>query len=194
MNLAVWLICRKNHATRYDYYYWRRVRVGKDESMYRYLSMMHPELLEDDYFRPETTSVIKVPQKAPDDGIIRTESALDTLTRVKYMHENWISAGHTKGINRNNVSCTINIREYEWKEVGEWLWDNRNTYTGISVLPYDNGSYIQPPFEPCTKKEYEEAMKYLGEVNLEHIVEEQDNTNLQGEVACTGGACEVKYL
>ena len=178
----------------YSEYYGRRIRVGKDESMYLYLSTMYPELLEDDYFRPETTAIIRVPQKAPEGAITRKESAIDTLERVKYMHENWIEYGHTKGINRNNVSCTINIRKHEWEEVGEWMWVNRDVYTGIAVLPYDNGGYIQAPFESINKQDYEEAMKHLNEVDLRYIVEEQDNTNLQNELACAGGACEIKSI
>lgn len=175
----------------YAPYYWRRIKVGKDEAIYNYLNTMHPELLEDDYFRPEIMAVIKVPQKAPNEGITRSETAIDSLERVKYMHENWIAPGHIKGINRNNVSCTISIRENEWTDVGNWMWENRDHYTGISVLPFDNGSYTQAPFEECTKEEYEEAMKHLSKVDLQYIVEDKDNTNLQGEIACGGGACEV---
>ena len=175
----------------YAPYYWRRIKVGKDEAIYSYLNTMYPELLEDDYFRPEIMAVIKVPQKSPDDGITRSETAIDSLERVKYMHENWIAPGHVKGINKNNVSCTISIRDEEWEDVGNWMWENRDHYTGISVLPFDSGSYTQAPFEECTKEEYEEAMKHLSKVDLQYIVEDKDNTNLQGEIACGGGACEI---
>ena len=30
--------------------------------------------------------------------------------------------------------------------------DNKNTYNGLSVLPYDGGSYIQAPFEEITEE------------------------------------------
>lgn len=178
----------------YDKYYWRRIRVGKDEAIYQYLFHIYPELLEDDYFRPESTAIIKVPQKAPEGAITREETAIDALERVKYMHEHWIDTGHIKGINKNNVSVTISIRENEWEDVSNWMWQNRDTYTGISVLPFDSGSYTQAPFESCTKEEYEEAMQYLSAVDLKYIVEEQDNTHLQSEVACSGGACEIKNI
>lgn len=175
----------------YDEYYWRRVRVGKGEAIYQYLSIMHPELLEDDYFKPETTAVIKVPQKAPKNAILRTESPIDTLERVKYLHEHWIKPTHKKGINSNNVSCTIQIKNNEWDMVGNWMWENKEHYNGISVLPYDSGTYKQPPFESCTKEEYEEAMEHLTQVDLKYIQEEQDNTDLQGELACSGNNCEI---
>jgi ribonucleoside-triphosphate reductase (thioredoxin) len=175
----------------YDSYYFRRIRVNKNEPIYQYLSIIHPELLEDDFFKPNTTSIIKIPQKAPEDAITRTETAIDTLERVKHVYSEWIIPGHKKGLNKNNVSCTINVRDHEWEEVGNWMWENRDYYNGISVLPYDNGSYKQSPFESCTKEEYEEAMKHLTRVNLEGIVEDSDNTDLQGELACSGGNCEI---
>ena len=175
----------------YDEYYWRRIRVSKNEAIYSYLSTIHPELIEEDILKSETTAIIKVPQKAPEGAILRSESPIDTLERVKYLHENWIRPAHKKGINKNNVSCTINVKENQWEEVGDWMWDNRDSYNGIAVLPYDNGTYIQPPFETCTEKEYEEAMKHLTQVDLKFIVEESDDTDLQGEIACGGGACEV---
>jgi ribonucleoside-triphosphate reductase (thioredoxin) len=175
----------------YDLYYWRRIRIGKNESLYNYLLVIHPELLEDDYFKPETTAIIKVPQKAPEGAILRNESPIQTLERVKFLHENWIKPTHVKGINSNNVSCTINIKNDEWEEVGNWMWENRDYYNGISVLPYDNGSYKQPPFESCTKEEYKEAMEHLVKVNLEGVIENQDETSLQGELACLGGNCEI---
>ena len=176
----------------YGEYYWRRIRVNKEESIYKYLSVIHPELIEEDVLRSQTTAIIKVPQKAPEGAILRDESPIDTLERVKYLHDNWIRPAHKKGINGNNVSCTVNVKPEQWEEVSLWAWDNRDSYNGIAVLPYDNGSYVQPPFETCTKKEYEEAMKHLTQVDLKFIVEERDDTDLQGEIACGGSvSCEV---
>lgn len=67
----------------HDNYYIRRMRVGKNESIYQYLSLYHPELVEDEEFRPHDTAVISIPQKAPEGSILRTESALSLLRRVK---------------------------------------------------------------------------------------------------------------
>jgi ribonucleoside-diphosphate reductase alpha chain len=179
------------HAWHNDYYI-RRVRVGKNEAIYSHLLVNHPELVEDEYFRPHDTAVIGIPQKAPSDAIFRTESPIQLLERVKKVHGEWIKPGHRTGNNSHNVSATISIREHEWKAVGEWMWDNKEYYNGLSVLPYDGGSYIQAPFEDCTKEKYEELMKTLTEVDLSKVIEIEDNTDLSGEVACAGGACEVK--
>ncbi len=179
------------HAWHEDYYI-RRIRVGKNESIYKYLAENHPELVEDEYFRPHDTAVISAPQKAPDGAITRSETALDLLERVKGVSTQWVRPGHWKGQNTHNVSATITIKEDEWDEVGEWMWENRSCYNGLSVLPQDGGTYVQAPFEGCDESTYERMMKSLKDIDLTNVIETQDNTDLQGELACSGGSCEIK--
>jgi ribonucleoside-diphosphate reductase alpha chain len=178
------------HAWHNDYYV-RRIRVGKNEAIYSHLAVHNPELVEDEYFRPHDTAVIGVPQKAPEGSIFRTESAIDLLERVKFFYQNWIKPGHRSGQNTHNISATVSIKEDEWEMVGKWMWENRKFYNGLSVLPYNGGSYIQAPFSDCTKEEYEKSIKYLQNVDLSKVIEFADNTNLMGEAACAGGACEI---
>ena len=151
----------------------------------------HPELIEDDFFRPHDTAIISVPQKAPEGAIMRTESALDLLERVKLFYQGWIKPGHRTGQNTHNISATISIKADEWGTVGKWMWENRKFYNGLSVLPYSDHTYTQAPFEDCTKEKYEELMGSLSNIDLLQVVELVDNTNLKGEAACAGGACEV---
>ena len=172
-------------------YYIRRIRVGKNEAIYTYLAINHPELVEDEYFRPHDTAVISVPQKAPEGSILRHESALELLGRVKFFYQNWIKPGHRSGQNTHNISATVSIKEDEWEEVGKWMWENRKFYNGLSVLPFSEHTYKQAPFEDCTQEQYEELMKSLHNIDLSQVVEYVDTTNLMGEVACAGGACEV---
>jgi len=175
-------------------YYLRRIRVGKNEAIYKYLLQHHPGLVEDEYFRPHDTAVISIPQAAPEGAITRKESALQLLKRVKNITSNWVKPGFIKGQNTHNVSATISIKDAEWPDVGEWMWENRASYNGLSVLPHDGGTYVQAPFEDCSKETYEALMDLLTEVDLTKVRENQDNTDLQGELACAGGACEVKFL
>jgi ribonucleoside-triphosphate reductase len=179
------------HAWHNDHYI-RRVRVGKNEAIYRYIAENHPELVEDEFFRPHDTAVISAPQRAPQGAITRSESALDLLNRVKKVSAEWVKPGHWKGQNTHNVSATVTIKENEWEDVGEWMWDNRETYNGLSVLPHSEHSYKQAPFEDCDELTYNRMMKSLLSVELTNIVEMQDDTDLQGELACAGGACEIK--
>ena len=178
------------HAWHNDYYL-RRIRVGKNESIYTHLMLHHPELIEDEYFRPHDTAVISVPQKAPDGAITRHESALQLLKRVAKVATEWVKPGHRKGQNSHNVSATISIKDAEWQDVGEWMWENRNKYNGLSVLPHNGGTYVQAPFEDCSKEKYEVLVQTLSKVSVKEVVELQDNTNLQGEVACAAGGCEI---
>jgi ribonucleoside-diphosphate reductase alpha chain len=178
------------HAWHNDYYI-RRVRVGKNESIYTYLSIYHPELIEDEVFRPHDTAVISVPQKAPEGSILRHESPFELLERIKRVAQEWIKPGHRTGQNTHNVSATVSLKEDEWELAGEWMWDNREFYNGLSVLPYNGGTYQQAPFEDCTEETYNKMMKSLSNVDLSKIVELTDNTDLSGELACSGGNCTV---
>jgi ribonucleoside-triphosphate reductase (thioredoxin) len=176
----------------HDQYYIRRIRVGKNEAMYTYLSLYHPNLVEDDVMKPQSQAVISIPVAAPQGAITRaSEHAISFLERVKYLHQNWIQPGHISGNNTHNVSATVTIKQDEWAEVGEWLWENQNFYNGLSFLPEDLGSYQQTPFESITKQEYDQLVTNLNALNVANIVEISDNTSLSDQAACAGGACEI---
>ena len=178
------------HAWHNDYYI-RRIRVGKTESMYKFLAENHPELIEDEYFRPHDTAVIQIPQKAPEGSVLRTESPISLLERVKLVSRQWVKPGHITGRNTHNISATVSIRDNEWDEIGEWMWNNKEFYNGLSVLPYNGGTYVQAPFEDITKEKYNDMMKTLMLVDIASIEEDEDETDLTGELACAGGACEI---
>jgi ribonucleoside-triphosphate reductase (thioredoxin) len=178
------------HAWHNDYYI-RTIRVGKNEAIYKYLAENHQELIEDEYFSPHDTAVISIPQKAPEGAIMRTESPFQLLERVKRVAQEWIRSGHRGGSNTHNVSATISLRDHEWDAAGQWMWDNKAHYNGLSVLPYNGGTYKQAPFQDCTQEEYERLFSYLNDIDLTNIIELDDDTDLSGELACAGGACEI---
>jgi len=178
------------HAWHNDYYF-RRIRVTKNDPLYGYMFMYHNEIVEDDQLKSHDTAIITIPQEAPIGSILRTESVLDLLNRISKFNLQWVKEGHAKGDNANNVSATVSIKPEEWDLVGNWMYENRSTYNGISVLPYDNGSYIQAPFENCTKEQFDKLSKSLTDIDLTKIVENDDNTELNGEIACGGNACEI---
>ena len=175
-------------------YYVRRMRVGKNEAIYSYLRVNHPELLEDDYFRPHDTAVISIPQAAPKGSITRKESAEDLLNRIKKVANEWVKPGHRRGSNTHNVSATVSLKDDQWDSTGEWMWKNRDHYNGLAVLPHDGGTYVQAPFEDITKQKYDEMSRTLQEVDLTKVVELEDKTDLSGELACAGGNCEITSL
>ena len=92
------------------------------------------------------------------------------------------------------MSATISLKSDEWDKAGKWMWDNRECYNGLAVLPYDGGSYTQAPFEDITEEEFNKRVKLLNDVDLSMIVETTDETDLSGELACAGGVCEITGL
>ena len=177
------------HAWHSEYYI-RRMRVGKNEALYSYIKEKLPKLVEDDKFNP-AGAVLSFPQRAPEGARTREETVVEFLERVSRYNRNWVAAGHVSGANRNNVSCTVSIKGDEWGIVGEWMWRHRGDYNGISVLPYDGGTYVQAPFEECSEETFYGLLEYLEDVDLTEVREASDNTDLKGEVACSGGICEL---
>lgn len=198
------------HAWHNDYYL-RTLRFNKNEDLAAYLMVNHPELCEDDQLRPLDTVCVRIPIKAPEGSILRTETAIDTLERVKKFSMEWIKPGHHNGVNSHNVSATISIdknRMYdaqefmkgntpvefmdEWEVVGEWMWDNKEYYNGLSVLPYFGSSFIQAPFEDITKEEYERRIETLKSIDLTQVVELDDTVDFGAIASCAGGACSLE--
>lgn len=192
----------------HDEYFLRTMRFNKSEDIAQYLIVNHPELVEEDQLRSSVVCV-RIPMKAPEGAIMRSESAIDLLERVKKFSQEWIKPGHKTGDNSHNVSATISINKDtmynkfvdvenpgpdkmdEWERVGNWMWKNRDVYNGLSVLNYDNGSYVQAPFETITEEQYYDKIQYLHTVDLSKVVELDDVVNFSQVAACAGGACEI---
>ena len=172
-------------------YYLRTMRFNKNEDIAMYLEINHPELCEDDVLRPKDTICVRIPVKAPEGSIFRTESSIETLERVKRFATEWILPGHVEGDNTHNVSATISI-DNNWEEVGEWMWNNRAHYNGLSVLPFFGGTYKQAPFEDITEEQYNARINTLKAIDLTKVMEMDDTVDFGQVAACAGGACEIQ--
>lgn len=172
-------------------YYLRTMRFNKNEDIAQYLMKNHSELCEDDILRPTDTICVRIPVKAPEGSILRTETAFDTLERVKHFSTKWINSGHNEGDNTHNVSATVSVKDDEWESVGDWMWDNREFYNGLSVLNYSGHSYVQAPFEDITEEEYNKRIQLLKEIDITKITELDDTVNFNESVACAGNQCEL---
>lgn len=177
------------HAWHNDFYL-RRMRIGKNEALYEYLRLNHPELLEDDLLNNKQ-AIVCIPQRAPEGSILRNENVMDLLNRIKTFNIEWVRSGYRLGCNFNNVSATVSVKDNEWEAVGEWMWENKASYNGLSVLPYDNGNYKQPPFEDISAEKFFEIEGSLRGIDLSLVYEPDDATDLQAEAACAGGACAI---
>ena len=178
------------HA-RHAPYYIRRIRMNKDDALAVYLKSVIPDLVEDDVFS-STGVVVSIPQESPAGAIVRhEETALTLLDRALLYNNQWVKGGHRTGDNMHNVSVTISVKDNEWDDLREAMWANKLDYSGISLLPFDGGTYVQAPFEDCSKEKYEEMSKLVREIDLKLVKEDQDYTNRVEQLACVGGNCEV---
>jgi len=178
------------HA-RHDQYYLRRVRMNRDDELAKYLGTVIPELIEDDLFS-KTGVVVTIPQESPERAVLRNkESAIELFDRVKLYYNSWIMPGHRSGVNTHNVSCTINYRPDEVDALREKLWDDREQYAAVSLLPSDDSVYQQAPFESCTKEIFEKYDKMVNDIDLGRVMEMEDNTSRAEALACGGGQCEI---
>lgn len=181
------------HAWHSEYFI-RTVRYNEEEPIARFLKENCPELVAEDNWSANQI-VVSLPQKAPEGAITRDESAIDFLERVKRVSDDWVSPGHLDGMNGHNVSATINIKEDEWNLVRDWMWINRDCYNGLSMIEYiydsEDGIEQQMPLTACTKEVFESYLPYMRNIDFKKLVEYEDNTALQGELACAGGVCEI---
>lgn len=175
-------------------YYIRRLRLYKEEQLYKYLKDALPELIEDDILRPDNDAVLSIPIMAPKNAVMRTEPALDLLERGKKFFKEWIAPGHIDGQNTHNVSITVSVKDDEWDIIGEWMWNNRKFYNGIAVLPYYGGNYKQAPFEDCDEETYTKLLAYVSKIDLRQVIEVEDNTQLSDNLACSGGSCSIERV
>ena len=175
-------------------FYIRRMRAGKDEALAQYMMKAAPSLVEQDVNVPHQV-VLSFPQRAPTGATVRTEPMMSLLERVKNVSSKWVTVGHVNGINQHNVSCTISVKDDEWAVLGKWMWDNRDFYNGISVLPYFGAeAYPQLPFEDIDEATYLKMLPMLEGIDIGQVFEENGvSIDLKAELACAGGACEIQF-
>lgn len=174
----------------------RNNRINKNTAVYKYLENIMPEFVTSELANPNKKGVVSIPMCAGDDIITRDETAIEFLSRIKLFSDNWIMSGHISGNNTHNVSATVSIRDSEWDEVAEWMWTNKSNYNGLSILPYDGGTYKQAPFEEITEERYNELFsKFPENVDFNKIIEtfeEADIKHASDNKACSGGVgCEI---
>jgi intein/homing endonuclease len=188
----------------HDSIYLRRMRYNKTEPIAKYLiekfgietdpNDNFPAVVEQDVFNPHQI-ILAIPQRAPEGAATRSEGAKAILERVKRYNREWIRPGNEYGGMTNNISATINIQENEWDEVRDWMWNNRYEYNGLSILPYSDHTYRQAPYQTIDEATFARLSDEIKAANLDltEISEIEDYTDLSGELACAGGACELPW-
>ena len=137
---------------------------------------------------------ISVPETIESDIYRSFESAVTLLNRMKLVRQNWIEPGHRKGPNTHNVSLTCYFTQKERAAVEQWMWDNRDCYTGIALFPKDENKYTRAPFETVSLPEWEELNQQFtmdfGDFDFTAIVWRGADER-RAEMACAGGKCEI---
>jgi len=175
------------HA-RHNPYYIRTVRADNKDPLCKMMKeAKFPN--EPDVMKPKHTTVFSFPMKSPDDAVCRTDvSAIDQLKLWMVYQEHWCE---------HKPSVTISVKEHEWMEVGSWVWDNFDSISGISFLPFSEHTYRQAPYQDCSANEYNEALKTIPQDvdwSLLSQYEEKDYTAGAQELACSVDGCEIVDL
>lgn len=179
------------HAAHSEFYI-RRVRVDVSHPLAIHLAGL-PEFkpfIELDKFNP-SNYVISIPVQKVGAITRSQESAIDLLNRMKKINEVWVSKGHYEGKDTHNVSLTVSYKPEEEAGIKEWMWNNRNVYCGISLLPYDGGTYVQAPFQEIDKETYERLAAEFPQIDLSGVNFGTTADERMGEAACQGGSCEL---
>lgn len=171
---------------RYARHYIRTVRGDKTNPVARYMvdaGFIH----EDDKRKPDHQWVFSFPQKAPETAVLRNDmTAVQHLEIWKSYYDNWCE---------HNPSITVNVREDEWLGVGDWVYRHLDKVCGVSFLPHSDHVYEQAPYQECDEDTYNRVVdaspKEVDWSLLSHY-ENEDETTVNRELACTGGACELK--
>jgi ribonucleoside-diphosphate reductase alpha chain len=188
------------HADRYL----RRVQVNKLDPVYKHFKKINPHMCEESVWSAnKTDDVIAFPIEATPNGMLKKDlDAIKHLDIVKSTQLNWVNAGVTEANDKpvsHNVSCTIIVGETEWDDVARYLYDNRSSFSAVSFLAKTGDKdFKQAPLEAVvtTEDEYRwnMLMKDYTTVDYMLLVEEDDRTELQQELVCAGGQCELPML
>lgn len=185
--------CASGFHTRWDRHYIRRVRINSRDPLFKLVRDAGVPVFKDVSYKnlPDEECprwVVEFPVAAPEGCMTRNdETALEQLNRYLMIMRTWMSKkGH-------NQSATVYVRDHEWDEVGDWLYDNFDEVTGLSFLPYDGGKYELAPYETITKAEYDLMVSEFPEVDYSLLprYELEDMGTGAQELACMGGSCEL---
>lgn len=179
-----------HHARRYI----RRVTADELEPVFQAFRAVNPHMC---VRKPDGKYVIEFPVEAPPDAIVKADlTALQFLEMVKSTQQNWVIPGSRTLDMVHNVSNTVTVKPEEWGPVADYLWQNREYFTGVSLLSSSGDKdYAFAPMEevktPADELRWNDILQKYKPVDYSALVEGVDTTNLSSEPACAGGVCEI---
>ena len=175
------------HA-RHSPYYVRTVRGDNKDPLTRFM-IDHGIPNEPEEYNPEQTTVFSFPIKSPEGAVTRND-----MTAVEQL-EMWLT--YQRFWCEHKPSVTISVRDEEWLEVGAFVYKHFDEMSGVSFLPHSDHNYVQPPYQDCSKEEYEELLATMPEsIDWSKLSEYEDEDNTAGSqtMACSGDTCEIVDL
>lgn len=182
--------------------YFRRIQCNKLDNVYNFFKIYNPDACEESVWSAnKTDDVVTFPITVPAKAMVKSDlNAIQHLEIIKNTQENWVNYGtskHNKKPIKHSVSCTVLVEDNEWEKVAKYLYENRDYFTAVSLLPKTGDKiYQQAPMEAVVTKEDEEKFNKLVEsfesIDYSKLEELHDETKLQEEVACSGTNCELK--
>jgi ribonucleoside-diphosphate reductase alpha chain len=192
-NSSQFVDCASGFHPRFAKFYHRHVRISSKDPLFQLIKdagvpVFKENGQEDLSDHDVDVWVARFPVKSPTTAMTRQdERALDQCNRYLKVMRSWC------GDKGHNQSATIYVREDEWNQVGEWLWEHFEDVTGLSFLPFDGGNYRLAPYEEITEAEYNESVSKMPTVNFDNLTyyEQMDEGHGSMEPACVGGVCEI---
>ena len=169
---------------RFSKHYIRRVRSDKKDPLAVFMKTAGFPV-EDDVMS-DSSSVFSFPVKAPATSV--------TVSDVGAMHQLELWKMYQNSWCEHKPSITVYYTDNEFLQVAQWIWDNFDLCSGISLLPVSEHTYQQAPYEDISAEEYDKLLASMPkDINWNDLqyFEQEDNTTGSQELACTGGACEI---
>ena len=169
---------------RHSSYYIRTVRGDNKDPLTQFLKDSGVPS-EDDFMKPDTTTVFSFPMKSPKKSVKR-----DDMTAIQQL-QTWLT--YQRYWCEHKPSVTISVRDDEWMEVGAFVFKHFDDMSGVSFLPHSEHTYQQAPYQECTEAVYNDFSSKFGHINWDKFrdYEEEDNTKSSQTFACSGDSCEI---
>ena len=183
-----------HHARRYI----RRVIANELEPVFQYFRSNNPHMCVK---KPDGDWVIEFPVMAPEGATVLADmTAVEFLTGVRNTQENWVIPGTARPDSSpgacHNVSNTVVVHPHEWEEVSEYVWKNKQSFSGIAFLPASGDKdYAFSPREAilteADEAHWNNLLWHYVPVDYQQMVENDDGTTLAQELTCVGGSCDI---
>jgi ribonucleoside-diphosphate reductase alpha chain/ribonucleoside-triphosphate reductase len=168
-------------------FYIRRVRINASDPLLKVCEELGYDIKPENGQTEDNcrTKVISFPCSAPPGKTKKDISAIEQLENYRVFQKEYSD---------HNTSITIHVRNNEWEEVEEWLWNNWDDVVAVSFVSLDDSFYAQMPYEEISKEEYDKRLK-----NMVHFIPsliskyEKDEIIIDaGDESCENGICPIR--